>query len=77
MPTTIIADTLRLFGQGTKVAVEIILMASDAGLISKNPTIGIGGASKGADTAILAEPCNSKNLFDMKILDVITKPKNW
>jgi len=33
MPTTIMADTLRIFGQGPKVCVEIVAMATDAGLI--------------------------------------------
>jgi len=77
MPTTIIADTLRIFGQGTKVAVEIIAMAADAGLIPPRPVIGIGGTEHGADTLILAEGTNSKKLFDMKVIDVIAKPKEW
>jgi hypothetical protein len=77
MPTTIIADTLRIFGQGTKVAVEIIAMAADAGLIPPRPVIGIGGTGHGADTVILAEGTNSKKLFDMKVIDVIAKPKEW
>jgi hypothetical protein len=77
MPTTIIADTLRIFGQGTKVAVEIILMAMDAGLISSKKVISIGGTCKGADTVILAEPSNSKKLFDIKIIDIFGKPMKW
>jgi len=28
-----VADTLRIFGQGTKVMVEIVAMSADAGLI--------------------------------------------
>lgn len=32
----IVANTLRIFGQGVKVAVEIALMAADSGLISLN-----------------------------------------
>jgi len=76
-PTTIIADTLRIFGQGIKVAVEIILMATDAGLIMPKPVIGIAGTSRGADTVILAEAKNSKKLFDMKVMDIIAKPKEW
>ena len=76
-PTTIIADALRIFGQGTKVAVEIIAMAADAGLIPSKPVIGIAGTDQGADTVILAESTNSKRLFDMKVIDVIAKPREW
>ena len=77
LPTTIIADTLRIFGQGTKVAVEIIIMAMDAGLISNQQVMGIGGTGRGADTILIAEPSNSKKLFDMKIKDVVAKPIQW
>lgn len=75
--TTIIADTLRLFGQGTKVAVEIVAMAADAGLISGGPVLSIAGTGYGADTVLLITGTNSKYLMDMKIHDVIAKPKKW
>ncbi len=77
MPTTIIADTLRIFGQGIKVAIEIITMAVDAGLIPPRPVISIAGTEKGADTVILAEGKNSKKLFEMKVIDIIAKPMKW
>lgn len=76
-PTTMIADTLRLFGQGTKVAVEIVAMAADAGLLSDEPVLSIAGTGYGADTILLVTPTNSKWLMDMHILDVIAKPKQW
>lgn len=75
--TTIIADTLRIFGQGTKVAVEIIAMAADAGLIPSKPVMSIAGTDHGADTVILADSTNSKRLFNMKVIDVIAKPREW
>jgi uncharacterized protein len=75
--TTMIADTLRMFGQGTKVAVEIVAMAADAGLISEGPVLSIAGSRYGADTVLLVTGTNSKHLMDMKILDVIAKPKEW
>jgi len=52
-------------------------MANDAGLISSKPVISIAGTDHGADTVILVESTNSKRLFDMKILDVIAKPREW
>jgi len=72
----IIAYTLRLFGEGTKVAVEIALMAADAGLISTaEPCISVGGSGRGADTAILLRPANAQNFFDLKIMEILAKPR--
>jgi len=45
------ANTLRIFGQGTKVCVEIVLMAQDAGLIDSRDCIAVAATAKGADTA--------------------------
>lgn len=71
----IIAYTLRTFGEGTKVAVELALMAADAGLIStREDVISIGGTGKGADTALVLRPVNSFHFFDLKIKEVICKP---
>lgn len=71
----IIASTLRLFGQGVKVACEITLMATDSGLISmKEDIIAIGGTGGGADTALVIRPANVQNLFDLKVKEVICKP---
>jgi hypothetical protein len=75
--TTMIADTLRMFGQGTKVAVEICAMASDAGLLSCDQVLSIAGTGYGADTILLITNTNSKRLMDMKILDVVAKPNTW
>jgi hypothetical protein len=72
----IIAHTLRIFGEGTKVAIEIALMAADAGLVStQEPCISVGGTAQGADTAILLQPAHAQNFFDMKILEILAKPR--
>lgn len=72
----IIAHALRIFGQGTKVAVEIALMAADAGLVpAGEPCISIGGTSGGADTAVLLRPSNAQSFFDLRILEVLAKPR--
>jgi hypothetical protein len=71
----IIAYTLRIFGQGTKVAVETALMAADAGKISTvRPCISIGGTSEGADTALLLEAAHAQDFFDLRILEFLAKP---
>lgn len=72
----IIAYTLRIFGEGTKVAIEIALMAADAGLVStQEPCLSVGGTGQGADTAILLQPAHAQNFFDMKILEILAKPR--
>jgi hypothetical protein len=74
----IIAHTLRLFGQGAKVACEISLMAADAGLIrTEEDCIAIGGSGRGADTALLLKPANAMRFFDLKVRAVLCKPKEF
>jgi uncharacterized protein len=74
----IIADTLRIFGQGMKVTCEIVLEAVDAGYIRSNePVISIAGTGKvrGADTAIVVTPVNSNRFFELKVHEIICKPR--
>jgi hypothetical protein len=71
----IIAYTLRRFGQGTKVAIELALMAADAGLVrTDEDVISIGGTGRGADTALVLQPANSFKFFDLKVKEIICKP---
>ena len=72
----VIAQVLRLFGQGMKVACEIACMAADAGFIrTDEDAISIGGTSRGADTAILLRPSNTHAFFDIKVKEIICKPR--
>jgi len=72
----IVANVLRLFCQGVKVACECACMAADAGLIDVGaPTISIGGTGKGADTAIVMKPSNTQSFFDTRIHEIICKPR--
>jgi len=72
----IMAYTLRVFGQGTKVAIEIALMAADAGLVSVNePCLSIGGTGEGADTVLLLRPSNSQTFFDLLVMEILAKPR--
>jgi hypothetical protein len=72
------AHTLRLLGEGTKVCVEITLMAADAGLIpADKDIIAIAGTDKGADTALRIHPANAGRFFDLKIREIIAKPSDF
>jgi hypothetical protein len=76
-PVLIIADTLRLFGQGTKVAVEVAIMATDGGALTGKDIVSIGGTGKGADTALILKPADQSHLFDIRIREVVCKPRSF
>lgn len=76
-PAEIMAQTLRIFGQGVKVAVEIACMALDAGLVPYGQDlISIGGSSEGADSALVIKPAHSARFFDTQVKEIICMPKN-
>jgi uncharacterized protein len=76
--TEVVAETLRtLFGHGTKVAVEVAIMALDAGEITLGKTIAVGGTGRkggGADTALVVLPSYTNTFFDFRVLEILTKP---
>lgn len=77
-PIEVMAQTLRMFGQGVKVGVEISTMALDGGMIPYGEDIiAIGGSGRGADTAIVLAPSHSANILDTKIKEIICKPAQW
>ena len=72
----VIAHTLRVFGQGAKVACEIALMAADAGLIrTDEEVISIGGTGSGADTALVIKPAHTHDFFELKVRELLCKPR--
>lgn len=74
-PLELIANVLRLMGEGTKVCVEITLMAADAGLVPVDRDIvAIGGTGRGADTALRIKPTHAATFFNLRIEEIIAKP---
>lgn len=74
-PVEIMAHSLRMFGQGVKVCVEVAVMALDAGLIPHGrEVIAVGGTGKGADTAVVIRPAHAANIFETYIAEIICKP---
>ncbi len=72
----IIAQTLKVFGDGVKVCMEISLMAADAGLIkTTEDIIAIGGTGKGADSAMRLQAANTHKFFDLKAREIYCKPE--
>lgn len=75
-PAEIIASTLRMFGQGVKVCLEVAVMALDAGLIPYGEeVVAIGGTGAGADTALILTPAYSAYIFDSNIKDILCMPR--
>jgi len=75
---SIISDTLRCFSQGTKVAVEISIMAAEAGLIStETEVISVAGTDHGADTALVLKPAYARKFKELRIREIIAKPRDW
>jgi hypothetical protein len=71
----VIADTLRILGQGMKVVCEIALMAADAGLVTVGEdVVVVAGTGRGADTAVVLSPVNTMDFFDLRIKEILCKP---
>jgi uncharacterized protein len=69
------ANLLRIFGQGTKVCVEIIMMACDGGRIEQDERIiAVAGSKGGADTALIASAAPSNRIAGLRIHEIICKP---
>jgi hypothetical protein len=72
----VVAMTLRMFGQGMKVACEIAAMAADAGLVrTDEEIIAIGGTRRGSDTALVLQPSYTHRFFNLRIKEIICKPR--
>ncbi len=72
---TLMADLLRCFCQGVKVCFEIILMVTDAGLVSSGErVIAIAGTGRGSDTALVMQAASSQHLRRLKVNEIICKP---
>lgn len=77
-PSEIMAQTLRMLGQGTKVCVEVAGMALDAGMIPYGrEVVAIAGSGRGADTAAVILPAHSNHFFDTKVKEIIVKPREF
>ncbi|MCW7076551.1 MAG: pyruvate kinase alpha/beta domain-containing protein [Candidatus Syntropharchaeales archaeon] len=75
-PHLLIADVLRLFSQGVKVGIEVVVMAADAGLIPIGvEVLTIGGTKTGADTAMILKSAGMKNFFELEVKEIVCMPR--
>ena len=74
-PLEIMANTLRMFGHGTKVCVEAAVMAMDADVLPFGmPVVALGGSHRGADTAMVLTPSYSASVLDTVVHEILCKP---
>ena len=72
----IIANSLRILGEGMKVTCEIAMMAADSGLVrTEEDVIAIAGTDHGADTAIVLKPVYTQGFFDLRVREILCKPR--
>ncbi len=72
----VIAESYRRISQGFKVAVEVAIMAADAGCVpTDREIISIGGSGKGADTALVLRAAHQNSFFKLKICEILCFPK--
>jgi hypothetical protein len=75
-PGSVVAGTLRMFSQGMKVAVEVSVMALEAGLIPPGrEVIALGGTDEGCDTAIVVRPAFARSIKELRICEILCKPR--
>ncbi len=78
----IVRETLYAFGQGLKVAVEVVLIAVASGFLAPyQDVIAVGGTGRGADTAIVVRATFPNHVLSqdharrLRIHEVLCKPR--
>ena len=81
-----IRESYRTFGQGFKVAIEVVLIAADKNEIELHTdVVSVGGTARGADTAIVVKTTTAKEIFSsdkkkkLEVREVLAMPleKKW
>lgn len=71
----VLANILRILGQGMKVCVEIVMMACDGGHIEMGEkVVAVSGTHNGADYSVVAIAAPSSKVTELKIHEIICKP---
>ena len=68
----LIAATYKAFGEGVKVAVEVSVMAADAGLVPTDRNIiAVGGTGNGCDAAIVLRTAHQNSFSTLRVREII------
>lgn len=72
----VVRETLYRFSQGMKVAVEVTLMAAEAGLLDMDSdVVAVAGTDSGADTALVLRPAYARQFGQLKIREILAMPR--
>ena len=73
----VVREVLYCFCQGMKVAVEVALMAADAGLLDiSKEVLAVAGTGEGADTALVLKPAYARKFKELEVREILAKPRN-
>jgi len=71
-----VKNAFRRFGQGTKVAVELTLIAAQEEIVEPGTeVVALGGSAKGYDTALVIKAATSDEFYELEIREIICKPR--
>ena len=71
-----VKNAFRRFGQGTKVAVELTLIAAQLAIVEPGTeVVALGGSSKGLDTALVIKAATSDEFYELEIREILCKPR--
>ncbi|MGZ4906523.1 MAG: hypothetical protein ACXVIF_08035 [Halobacteriota archaeon] len=72
-----VKNAFRRFGQGTKVAVEVTLIAAQEEVVDQGAeVIALGGTAKGVDTALVIKAATSDEFAELEVREILCKPRN-
>lgn len=79
-PNMVIRETLRRFSQGTNVCADIVMMATDTGVVPPGvEVLAISGMGANCDTAWIIKSCGSFNFFEkvggFEFLELVALPR--
>jgi hypothetical protein len=76
LPTHVIAQSLRRWGEGGKVTCEIVMEAADGGLIPEGEdVIAVAGTGHGSDTVHVIRSAASKRFLQLRVREVRAMPR--
>lgn len=75
-PASVVKKTLSRFGQGMSVCCEGVMSATDGGLLQEGlEVVSVAGTLKGADTVAVIRAASSRRFRELKVLEILAKPR--
>ncbi len=76
-PSKVVGRTLKRFGEGLKICCDIVMMATDKGLLTEGvEAIAVAGTKSGADTVAVIRDAASLRFIELKVLEILAKPRS-